>query len=40
MIVYTENHKDATKTLPELTELNKVTDYKDNAQKQILFLRE
>ena len=39
MILYMENLKDSTKTLPEMVaKFNKVTGYKINAQKSVAFL--
>ena len=39
MILYTENPKDSTQKLPELTkEFSKVAGYKINTQKSVAFL--
>ena len=38
MILYVENPKDATRKLLELNESGKVTGYKINVQKSLVFL--
>ena len=38
MVLYIENHKVATRKLPELNECGKVAGYKINTQKSVAFL--